>query len=282
MTRLRADPAVAAHSGELVVERDPARPTGRLLRQDDMDASYVDLADPRHLEFDYLRWMRIVLREVNARRVLHIGGGGCALPRALATEDPGSRQEVCEVDGEVLAIARKHLGLRRMPGLRVRHADGRAFIAGRRDAHWDAVVIDAFVGAAIPGHLVTVEAARELAGVTPLVLVNVVDNRAARHVHAVAASLALAYPRVWTLSGRAGNTVVVAAVRADGLERIGAAAAADPSPATLTAPDDLADVIVATPAPRDAVPEPPTATRIVPPAPGDALPEPPSADAIVD
>lgn len=219
-----------------------------------MDASYVDLADPRHLEFDYLRWIRIVLHEGHARRVLHIGGGGCALPRALASEDPASRQEVCEVDGAVLAIAREHLGLRRMPGLRVRHADGRAFIAGRRDAHWDAVVIDAFVGAAIPRHLVTVEAARELAGVTPLVLVNVVDNRAARHVHAVAASLALAYPRVWTLGGRAGNTVVIAGVRADGLNRIAAAAAADPSPAVLTAPDELADVIVATPAPRDVVP----------------------------
>ncbi len=26
-----------------------------------MEASYVDLADPTHLEFDYLRWIRIVL-----------------------------------------------------------------------------------------------------------------------------------------------------------------------------------------------------------------------------
>ena len=63
-----------------------------------MEASYVDLADPTHLEFDYLRWIRIVLNVAGARRVLHIGGGACALARALAAQDPGGRQEVCEAD----------------------------------------------------------------------------------------------------------------------------------------------------------------------------------------
>ncbi|HEY1568550.1 MAG TPA: hypothetical protein VGF68_16100, partial [Solirubrobacteraceae bacterium] len=89
--------------GDLIAERDPRRPSGWLLRQREMDASYVDLADPLHLEFDYLRWIRVVLRAAHARRVLHVGGGACALPRALAAEDPGGRQEVCEVDADVLA-----------------------------------------------------------------------------------------------------------------------------------------------------------------------------------
>ncbi len=115
--------------GDLVAERDPRRPSGWLLRQRDMDASYVDLADPSHLEFDYLRWIRIVLRVARAHRVLHVGGGACALPRALAAEDPSGRQEVCEVDADVLALAREHMGLRRAPGLHVRHAEGRAFVA---------------------------------------------------------------------------------------------------------------------------------------------------------
>ena len=115
-----------------------------------MDASYVDLADPSHLEFDYLRWIRIVLRAALARRVVHVGGGACALARALAAEDPGGRQEVCEVDADVLALAREHLGLRRAPGLRVRlPTDGRSSPA-RAALSWDAVVVDAFVGAAVP------------------------------------------------------------------------------------------------------------------------------------
>jgi len=216
-----------------------------------MDASYVDLAHPSHLEFDYMRWMRIVLRAAHARRVVHVGGGACALPRALAAEDPGGRQEVCEVDAEVLALARDHLGLRRARGLRVRHAEGRAFVAGQRDASWDAIVIDAFVGARVPRRLITVQALADVARVAPLALVNVVDDRSARDVRAVAAALTIAYPWVWALAGRAGNTVVVACVAELNLDRIGAQAAADPSPARLAAPAAIARLVGGTLALRD-------------------------------
>lgn len=218
-----------------------------------MDASYVDLADIRHLEFDYLRWMRIVLHAARARRVLHIGGGACALARALAAEDPGGRQEVCEVDADVLALARQHLGLRRAPGLRVRHAEGRAHIAAQPDGSWDAIVIDAFLGARVPTGLITVEALVDAARVAALTLINVVDNRSARHVHAAAAAMAVAYPTVWTLGGRGGNTVVAGGAAGHGpdLARIAARAAADPSPARLTAPARVAQIIAATPAPHD-------------------------------
>src|SRR6478672_11461679 len=175
MSRSRAVPRTIVRRGDLVVERDPLRPSGRLLRQGDMDASYVDLADRSHLEFDYMRWMRIVLRAARARRVLHVGGGACALPRALSAEDPGGRQEVCEVDADVLALAREHLGLRRAPGLRVRHAEGRAHVACQPSDSWDAVVVDAFVAATVPRSLITVEALTDLARVAPVALVNVVD-----------------------------------------------------------------------------------------------------------
>jgi hypothetical protein len=242
-----------ARSGDLVAERDPRRATGRLLRQGDMDASYVDLADPSHLEFDYLRWIRIVLRAAHARRIVHIGGGACALARALAAEDPGGRQEVCEVDADVLAIAREHLGLRRAPGLRVRNADGRAFLAGQEGSRaWDAVVIDAFVGASVPRGLISVEALAGVARVAPLVLINVLDNRAARDVRTIGAAVTLAYPRVWALGGRAGNTILVGAVAALELDRIAAAAAADPSPTRLTPPDAMAALIGGTAPLRDA------------------------------
>ncbi len=214
-----------------------------------MDASYIDLADASHLEFDYLRWMRIVLRAARARRVLHIGGGACALPRALAAADPGGRQEVCESDGAILALAREHLGLRRAPGLRVREAEGRSFVAKQRKLSWNAIAIDAFVGAVIPPRLITVQALAEVARVAPLALVNVIDNRAARQVGAVAAALATAYPSVWALGGRAGNTVIVGCVAELPLERIAARVAADPSPARLKAPAMMAR-LVAGAAPR--------------------------------
>ncbi len=211
-----------------------------------MDASYIDLADPRHLEFDYMRWIRIVLRAAGARRVLHVGGGACALPRALAAEDPGGRQEVCEVDARVLALAREHLGLRRAPGLRVRHAEGREFVAGQARSSWDAIVIDAFVAATVPRRLVTVEALADVARVAPLGLVNVVDDRSARDVRVVAAGLTTAYPRVWTLGGRGGNTIVVGCVARLDVERIAAQLSADRSPARLTAPDATQRLVVGT------------------------------------
>jgi len=242
----RGDPKTVTWRADLIAQRDPRRTSGWLLRQDDMDASYVDLADPSHLEFDYLRWIRMCLWAARARRVLHVGGGACALPRALAAEDPHSRQEVCEVDADVLALAREHMGLRRAPGLRVRHAEGRAYIARQADGAWDAIVIDAFVGATVPRRLITVEALAEVARVSPLALINVVDNRAARDVRTVAAGVAEVYPRVWTLGGRAGNTVVAGAVAALDLEKLAAAIAADPSPARLTPPEAIASLIAGT------------------------------------
>lgn len=234
-----------AQSGELIVDMDPQRPSGRILRQAGMDASYIDLADATHLEFDYMRWLRIVLRAARARRVLHIGGGACALPRALAAEDPKSRQEVCEIDADVLALAREHLGLRRTPGLHVRHADGRTFVASQPDGSWDAIVIDAFIGARVPGRLTTVEALRDAARVAPLTAINVVDNRAGTDVSAAASAMAAAYPRVWTLGHRPGNKLVVGctAEAQPDLTRVAARAAADPSPARLTHPKDVARMV---------------------------------------
>jgi hypothetical protein len=208
-----------------------------------MEASYVDLADPAHLEFDYLRWIRIVLEIAGARRVLHIGGGACALARALAAQDPGGRQEVCEIDADVLEVARAHMGLRRMPGLRVRRAEGRAFVGERPAAHWDAVVIDAFAGAAVPRRLITAEAFGTIAEAAPLTLVNVVDNRSARDVRLVAAGIATAYPSVWTLGARAGNSIVVGSATTQPLTLIASRATADSSPARLTTPATLTTLL---------------------------------------
>ena len=150
------------------------------------------------------------------------------------------------MDARVLALARQHLGLRRAPGLRVRHAEGRAFVAAQRDRSWDAIVIDAFVGAAVAPGLITVQAMADVARVAPLGLVNVVDNRRAQHVRVVIAAMSRAYPVVCALAGRVGNTVVVGSAGRLALERIAAQAAADSSPARLTAPPAIARLVAGT------------------------------------
>jgi hypothetical protein len=246
--RRRAAPELVAAAGELTVLRDRERPSGRLLRQGEMEASYVDLADAQHLEFDYLRRMRDLVLAVGARRVVHVGGAGCALARALAAAEPEHRQEVIELDPDVVEVARRFLGLRRAPGLRVRVGDGRAVLAGRPDASADAVLVDAFVGARVPRHLVTLEALADLARVARMVAaVNVVDTRAVPDASAIAAGLAEAFPYVLALGAapvlakrRGGNVILAGAHEIPPLERLRARAAADRSPGALLEPDELA------------------------------------------
>ena len=261
MARRRSGPEVLAAAGDLVVQRDAARASGRLLRLGDMDASYVDLADPRHLEFDYLRRMRDLVEALRARRVIHVGGGAGALARALAVSDRERRQDVVEVDPDVLAFAREHLGLRRAPGLRVRQVDGRAFLAGRRDGSADAILVDAFVGARVPRHLVTAEALADAARVVApggALAVNVVDAPPLSDARAIAAGLLDVFAVVCALAAgpvlrgrRAGNVVLVAAHGPLPLERLRSRASADPSPAALLAPGDALAFAGGTPPWRD-------------------------------
>jgi spermidine synthase len=252
MARRRSGPEILAQAGDLLVQRDADRPTGRLLRQGDMDASYVDLADPHHLEFDYLRRMRDLVEALRARRIVHVGGAGCALARALAAADRTQtrRQHVVEVDPEVVALAREHLGLRKTPGLKVRVADGRAWLAGRDDASADAVLVDAFVGARVPRHLATAEALADAARVVApggALAVNVVDAPPMDDVRAIAAGLREAFATVAALGAgpvlrgrRQGNVVLVAGHGPLPLERLRVRAAADgASPAALAPPDEV-------------------------------------------
>jgi spermidine synthase len=254
--RRRAAPELIAASGDLAVLRDRHRPSGRLLRQGEMDASYVDLADARHLEFDYLRRMRDLVEAAGARRVAHVGGAGCALARALAAAD--APQEVIEVDAAVVELARAHLGLRRAPGLRVRVGDGRSVLARRAPGSLDAVLVDAFEGARVPRHLVTAQALADLARVARLAAVNVVDSKPLPAAAAIAAGLAVAFPHVIALGAapvvakrRGGNVVLAGSRDPLPLDRLRARAAADSSPAALLAPEEMPAFIGGTPPFRD-------------------------------
>ncbi len=258
MGRRRAATELITATAAVTVLRDLERPGGRLLRQGGMDASYVDLGDAQHLEFDYLRRMRDVVEAVRARRVVHVGGAGCALARALSAAHPEHRQEVIEVDPEVVELARRHLGLRRAPGLRVRVGDGRAVLAGRPDGSADAVLVDAFVGAAVPRHLITAEALADLARVAGVAAVNVVDTRAMAEAGAIAAGLAEAFPHVLALGApgvlakrRGGNVILVGAHAPPPLDRLRSRAAADRSPAALLEPEAIAAFTGGAPPLRD-------------------------------
>jgi len=207
--------------------------------------------------------MRDVVEALRARRIVHVGGAGCALARALVAGDRAQtrRQHVIEVDPEVVALAREHLGLRRAPGLRVRRGDGRAILETRPDGSADAILVDAFVGARVPRHLVTAEALADAARVLApggALAINVVDAPPMPAARAIAAGLLEAFAVVAGLGAgpvlrgrRGGNVVLVAAHRPLPVERLRALASADPSPAALLEPGKIAAFTGGTPPWRD-------------------------------
>jgi spermidine synthase len=228
----------ASHS-IVSIEGDPSRPSGRMVFLDGHESSYVDLADPTHLEFSYVRRIGDVIDLIRPPRkpieALHIGGGGFTLPRYVAATRPRSRQVVFEYDGELVRIAREHLGLTSSPGLRVRVGDARERLAERPDGTADVVIGDAFAGVVVPAHLATVEFAREVKrALRPdgLYLLNIIDCPPLRVSRAEAATLLAAFTHVALVAERdllrerdAGNVVFLASdapLPLDGLRKVAA------------------------------------------------------------
>ena len=159
---------------------------------DGLEAAVVDRADATHLDFPYMRWIADVLdlgwRAGTPLRAVHVGAGGCVLPRYLAATRPGSHSEAFESDPAVLEALSTVLDLRAEPGLRVRLGDGRALLAERPARSADVVVTDAFSGPLVPAHLTTIEYqgdVRRVLRTGGVHLVNVIDappgaQRAAR------------------------------------------------------------------------------------------------------
>ena len=202
------------------VETDPHRPSGRVLVLDDLRHSYVDLDDPRHLEFDYTRWIGDAVGGLEPRgrplAAVFAGGGGFTLPRYLAATRPGSRSRVLEVDGDLVDLARDRLGLRTSPALRVLEGDARMTMRDERTGSADLVVGDAFGGRAVPWHLATIEWTREVRRVLRpggLYALNVIDEGELRLVRAEAATLleVFADVRLIALPGPAGGNLVLLA-----------------------------------------------------------------------
>jgi hypothetical protein len=214
--------AVASGLAELV--QDPDRGTGWTLLLDGAPQSHVDLAEPSHLEFEYVRRMAAAIDLVapagEPLRVLHLGGGALTLPRYVAATRPGSAQRVVEIDGPLVELVRKALPWDKEARIRVRVGDARAALAGMRDAGYDLVVVDVFAGARTPAHLTSVEFVRDVARVlapTGWMIANVADGPPLRYARAQVATIRAVLPQACLIADstllrgrRFGNLVVLA------------------------------------------------------------------------
>ncbi len=218
-------------------ETDPARPDGRILALDTLEHSYVDLADPTHLEFSYTRLLASAI-DVTSQGPLdavHIGGGGFTMPRWLAATRPGSTGVVLELDPVLVDLARDELGLVTSDELQVRVGDGRLGVRELAPDSADLVIGDAFGGVAVPWHLTTREFISQIADVLRPdghYLINVIDRYHLRFLRAELATVQQVFPEVAVVSlprrfeGAGGNFVVVAGYEAVDADALVAAAAA--------------------------------------------------------
>lgn len=160
---------ISTGSARLVPETDGSV----LLMVNGVPSSHLD-PDPQHLVFEYMRWIQTVVhrwadahpeRTQRGLRIAHLGGGGCALPRALAAQFPRARQIVVEIDALLGEYARSWFDLPRSPQLRLRIDDATHALATWREGRFDILVRDVFAPDRTPAALTDLGAARHAARV---------------------------------------------------------------------------------------------------------------------
>lgn len=238
------DIETAYHCASVVV--DPRNSTGRTLMLNSARHSYVDLADPTHLEFAYTQWIGAVA-DVMAPAgapldALHLGGGGFTMPRYLSATRPGTRSTVLEIDGELVELGRRELEVRTGPELRALVGDARVLIGELPAASADLVVGDAFGHLVVPWHLATREMAAEIRRVLRpggVYVQNVIDYPPLRFIRAELATVraefrhvALIAPHAALARKRGANFLIVAGdqpLPLDGIRRQIATLTDDPA-----------------------------------------------------
>ncbi|MCL1800366.1 MAG: fused MFS/spermidine synthase [Promicromonosporaceae bacterium] len=154
---------VPIDTGEARLEFSP--PHGVTLFVNGAPSSYVDLEAPDFLAFEYFQQMNAIVETTHNGpiKALHLGAGGCSLPRAWDFTRPGSGQIAVDTDGRLLELVREWFGLPRAPALRLRTQDAAQAVAEAKSESFDIVVRDVFAPDVTPPELTTAEFAAQVA-----------------------------------------------------------------------------------------------------------------------
>lgn len=235
--------------------QDDGHPGRWTLLIDGYPQSAVDLANPRQLDFEYMRRIASIVDTIAPPgaplSVLHLGGGALAMPRYVAATRPGSSARVVELDAALTDLVRRVLPLPRGADIRVRAGDARAAVESLTPGRFDLVITDVYGGARVPAHLTSLEfvtAAARLLRPGGVYAANLADGGQLAFARGQVATLQRVYRDVCLLAEpavlrgrRFGNVILAAADAPDrlpvaDLARLGAA---DPFPARLVHGDDL-------------------------------------------
>lgn len=234
--------------------RDAERENGWWLLVGGSEQSYVDVADPLHLEFEYVQMIAQLLETVFATdaplTALHLGGGLCTVPRWVAARHPGSRQRVVERSAEIAKMA---ASLGAVAGARVVIKDALAVVTRTRRSSADLVICDVYDGPETVTDLFTLDATRSVRKVLRpdgLYICNLSDATPFALSQVVAATLRSVFASVVMLAEppvlrgrRSGNLVIAAADRDIPLAGLSRRAAGGPVRFRVVANEDLTTFI---------------------------------------
>ncbi len=213
------------------IEIDPDDDSGRVVVLDDLRHSYVDLDDPAHIEFWYVRRITDAIdayAPAGAIDAVGIGAGGMTVPRWIRATRPGSDQTVLEIDGGLIDLLDEELPIEagrtveQIDGLQVLVGDARRTLRRLDDESADVIVGDAFGNRAVPWHLATEEFVEEIERVLRpggIYVLNVIDGGDEDFLRAEAATVQRVLPHVTVMRGGAvvdgltGNSVLLASDR---------------------------------------------------------------------
>ncbi len=212
-----------------VIEPDRWVPGAYTLIVDGTPQSHVNLEDPTQLFFEYVQRMGQVIDRLKLPgepiTAVHLGAGGLTLPRYIEATRPGSRQQVIELESDLVDLVRTTLPWSRRASIRIRYGDAREVLArlpnGLHGAV-DLVVVDIFAGARTPAHVTSAEfygSVAPLLSTDGIVLVNIADGPGLAFARGQAATLGSVIDHVAALAeatilkGRRFGNVVLAGSR---------------------------------------------------------------------
>jgi spermidine synthase len=205
--------------------RDADRRDGWWLMVDGSEQSFIDTADPLHLEFEYVQMVACLLDALFPSdapvAALHLGGGLSTIPRWLAARHPGSRQRVAEHSGEIAALSAT---LGDVPGTVVEVADAVQVVTDSPSASLDLLVCDVYDGPDTVTGVYTLEvvrAMRRLLRPGGVLVANISDATPFALAKVAVAGLRATFDSVAvmaepaTLRGRRSGNVVLVATNLD-------------------------------------------------------------------
>ncbi len=261
-----------------VIEPDRWVPGSFTLIVDGTPQSHVNLDDPSQLFFEYVQRIGHVIDQFGMPgepiTAVHLGAGALTLPRYIEATRPGSRQQVIEIESDLVDLVRSHLPLPRHASIRIRHGDAREVLAklpGGLRGEVDLLVVDVFSGARTPAHVTSLEFYREAVALLKpagVIVANVADGPGLAFARGQAATMLAATGHVAALAEtqilkgrRFGNVVMVGSREKLPLDWMPRLLAGGPHPSKVVIDGELRNWIAGAPIVTDA-----TAVQSPPPS----------------